>query len=206
MRYEIRILKLLFPSILFTTTDREIHLTFDDGPHPVATPAVLDILKIRGIYATFFLTGQNVREYPDIARRVKSEGHQIGNHSYIHASLFFKKKEIVQKQIQQTAEVLESIVGKHSRAFRPPYGYFNLTTLRVLEELGLTCVMWSINSKDYRSSTQASIERRVIPHITNGSILLFHDNRHTAQVLHTYLPVLLDTLIGKGFIFNTLPL
>jgi len=204
MRYDARILQLLFPSVLFTTTAKGIHLTFDDGPHPTATPAILNILRERNIRATFFFLGQNVQQYPDIAQQVAAEGHDIGNHSYTHTNLFFKDKASIQKEIIQTEEILESNIGKRTRFFRPPYGYFNLTILSVLKEIGSSCVLWNIDSKDYRLIRQSDIEHRVLPHASNGSIFLFHDNEATAQKLHMYLPDLLDTLLRKGFIFKLL--
>jgi peptidoglycan/xylan/chitin deacetylase (PgdA/CDA1 family) len=204
MRCDTRIMQVLFPSVLFTTTASGIHLTFDDGPHPTATPAVLKILKERNIRATFFFLGQNVQQYPDIARQVDAEGHQIGNHSYFHANLFFKDKASIRKEIIQAEELLELTLGKRTLYFRPPYGYFNFTILNVLKEIGSTCVLWDIDSKDYRRNGEDDMERRVIHHTSNGSILLFHDNHHTAQKLHTYLPILLDKLLGKGFIFKSL--
>jgi peptidoglycan/xylan/chitin deacetylase (PgdA/CDA1 family) len=204
MRCDDRILHLLFPSVLFTTTTAGIHLTFDDGPHPIATPAVLNILRKRNIQATFFFLGQNVQQYPDIARQVASEGHHIGNHSYTHANLFFKDEPFIRKEIIQTEEIFESILNKRAHYFRPPFGYFNLTILDVVKEIGSTCVLWDIDSKDYRLTRQLDIERRVLPHATNGSIFLFHDNDATSQKLHTYLPILLDILLGKGFVFKLL--
>jgi peptidoglycan/xylan/chitin deacetylase (PgdA/CDA1 family) len=204
MRYDARILQLLFPSVLYSTTAAGIYLTFDDGPHPTATPAVLNILRERNIRATFFFLGQNVRQYPDIARQVAAEGHHIGNHSYTHTNLFFKDKEFIRKEIIQTEDILELNLGKRTRYFRPPYGYFNLSVLNVLKEIGSTCVLWSIDSKDYRLTRQFDIERRVIPHASNGSIFLFHDNKETAQKLHSYLPFLLDTLLEQGFVFKPL--
>lgn len=204
MRYDARILQLLFPSVLYTTTAAGIHLTFDDGPHPTATPTVLNILRERNIRATFFFLGQNVQQYPDIARQVVAEGHDIGNHSYTHANLFFKDEAFIQKEIIQTEEILESSLGKRTRYFRPPYGYFNLAVLNVLKEIGSTCVLWSIDSKDYRPKRQFDMERRVIHQTSNGSIFLFHDSKDTAQKLHTYLPILLDVLLGKGLVFKPL--
>jgi peptidoglycan/xylan/chitin deacetylase (PgdA/CDA1 family) len=204
MRCDTRILQLLFPSVLFTTTAAGIHLTFDDGPHPTATPAVLNILRERNIRATFFFLGKNMQHYPDIVRQVAAEGHHIGNHSYTHANLFFKGEAFIRKEIFQTEEIVESILGKRTRYFRPPYGYLNLTILNVLKEIGSTCVLWNIDSKDYRLTRQFDIERRVIYHASNGSIFLFHDNNETAQRLHTYLPILLDILLEKKFVFKFL--
>jgi peptidoglycan/xylan/chitin deacetylase (PgdA/CDA1 family) len=120
--------------------------------------------------------------------------------------MFFKKRNWIQKEIQRTEEILESTVGKHSRGFRPPYGCFDFTTLKVIAESGLKCVLWNADSKDYKPGTAASIERRILRHTQNGSILLFHNNHHTEDRLQIYLPAILDTLLGNGFIFNTLPL
>jgi peptidoglycan/xylan/chitin deacetylase (PgdA/CDA1 family) len=120
--------------------------------------------------------------------------------------MFLKKKSWVQKEIQQTEEILESTVGKHSCGFRPPYGCFDFRTLKVIAESGLKCVLWNTDSKDWKSGTAASVEHRIIRSTQNGSILLFHNNKHTENRLQIYLPAILDTLLGKGFIFNTLPL
>ncbi len=204
MRCDARILQLLFPSVLFTTTAAGIHLTFDDGPHPTATLKVLNILRARNIRATFFFLGENVKQYPDIARQAAAEGHVIGNHSYTHTNLFFKNEAFVRKEIFQTEEILESSIGRRTRYFRPPYGYFNLTILNVLKEIESSCVLWDIDSKDYRLTKQIDIERRVIGPTSNGSILLFHDNEETAQKLQSYLPFLLDTLLGRSFVFKQL--
>jgi peptidoglycan-N-acetylglucosamine deacetylase len=205
MKCDTRILQLLFPSVLFTTTVSGIHLTFDDGPHPVATPAVLKILKARDIRSTFFLLGQNVRQYPEIAQQIVAEGHQIGNHSYTHTNLFFKNEQFVQKEIIRTEEVFASILGKHSQYFRPPYGYFNIKILNLLKKRGSTCVLWCANSKDFSPKKHSGIERRIVRQTGNGSILLFHDNMHTAQTVTNYLPKILDTLLAKRFVFKELP-
>ena len=92
MRLDIQILKKLFPSILFNKSEN-VHLTFDDGPHPVATPIILQELANRNIRATFFLLGQNVQKFPDLARQIQAQGHQIGNHSFSHTNLLFQKKD-----------------------------------------------------------------------------------------------------------------
>jgi peptidoglycan-N-acetylglucosamine deacetylase len=206
MRKDFRILKRFFPSILCSTKDESIHLTFDDGPHPIATPLVLKYLKANDIQATFFLLGRNAEHLPDLVRQIQTEGHQIGNHSLTHQNLFFKKKASIRDEILGAKEILETIIGTHSHYFRPPYGYFNWITLEVLRELGLTGVLWDVDSKDYKLNSVSDISHRVIPNATNGSILLFHDNNLTSQKIQTYLPNLLDTLLNNGFNFKTLPI
>ena len=206
MRWHIQVLKKCFPSILFETKDESIHLTFDDGPHPIATPIILQELKKRNIRATFFLLGQNAQKFPDLVRQIHTEGHQIGNHSFTHANPIFKNKAFLHDEIQRTREILEKIIGSHSQYFRPPYGYFNWTILNVLHKMELTCALWTVDSKDYRLNSVADILHRVMPNTTNGSILLFHDNDEISQRVKIYLPNLLDTLIDKGFNFKTLPI
>jgi peptidoglycan-N-acetylglucosamine deacetylase len=206
MRWDIHTLKRLFPSVLFNTKNESIHLTFDDGPHPVATTLILQELKTHNIKATFFLLGQNAQKFPDLVHRIHAEGHQIGNHSFTHKSLLFKNKTFLRDEILRTKEILETIIGTHSKYFRPPYGYFNWTILDVLRKLELTCTLWDVDSKDYKLNSVTNISDRVIPNTSNGSILLFHDNINTSAKVQTYLPALLDTLLNKGFNIKTLPL
>lgn len=206
MRLDIQILKKLFPSILFNITDENIHLTFDDGPHPIATPIILEELKARNIKATFFLLGQNVLKFPDLVRQIHTEGHQIGNHSFSHSNLLFKKKAFLIDEILRTNEILEKTTGMYPKYFRPPFGYFDLKIMKMLRKQCLTSVLWDVDSKDYKLNSTTDILHLVMPNTSNGSILLFHDNELTAKKITTYLPVVLDVLLKKKFIFETLPI
>ena len=205
MSVEINILKGLFPSILFSTGEG-VHLTFDDGPHPIATPKVLQILKSRNIKASFFLLGQNVQKFPDLVHQIHADGHLLGNHSFTHSNLLFKNKDFVRSEVRQTKAKLEEIIGTHSQYFRPPYGYFDFTTLAVLRDLKLTCVLWNIDSNDYKNKTHVNISNRVVRKTKNGSIILLHDNTATSTIITEYLPKMLDVLLQKDFIFKTLPI
>jgi peptidoglycan-N-acetylglucosamine deacetylase len=204
MRLDIQILKILFPSVLFQT-HHDIHLTFDDGPHPLATPLVLHELKKYNIKATFFLVGQNAKNYPDLVQQIHTEGHQIANHSFTHSNLLFRKRAFVYDEINKTKNTLDEIIGKHSHYFRPPYGYFDFTTLNVLRELNLLCVLWNIDSLDYSLHSETDIARRIVQKTSNGTILLCHDNNLTSQKVEKFLPAFLDTMLTKGFKFKTLP-
>jgi peptidoglycan/xylan/chitin deacetylase (PgdA/CDA1 family) len=205
MRVEINILKRCFPSIL-VSTEEGVHLTFDDGPHPVATPKVLQILKSRNLKASFFLLGQNAQKYPDLVSQIHADGHLIGNHSFTHTNLLFKNKSFVRTEVLQTKQKLEELIGTHSHYFRPPYGYFDFSTLTVLRELKLSCVLWNIDSKDYKYTSHVNISNRVIRKTKNGSIILLHDNIETSTMIAEYLPKMLDVLLQQDFIFKTLPI
>jgi peptidoglycan/xylan/chitin deacetylase (PgdA/CDA1 family) len=206
MRYDANIIQSLFPSILLKTRSNGIHLTFDDGPHPEATAKVLTILRKRNIFATFFLLGQSVQQYPEIAQQIIAEGHSCANHSYSHANLLLKNSHFIKREILQTEEILEQKLNMQSKFFRPPYGMFNFGLLKVLQEYRLTCVLWSHDSKDYRINTTKKIEKRIVNKLTDGSILLFHDNDYTVTKIEKYLPPILDLLLEKGFVFNKLTL
>jgi peptidoglycan/xylan/chitin deacetylase (PgdA/CDA1 family) len=204
MRCDIQIIKKFFPEILFYSDDESIHLTFDDGPHPIATPFILQELKRRGIKATFFLLGQNVQKFPDLVRQIHEDGHQIGNHSLSHTNLLLKSKKCVQAEILGASTILQKTIGAHSSFFRPPYGYFDWRTMNVLRFLGMTCVLWNVDSKDYKLKSAVDISRRVIMKTGKGSILLFHDNDLTSHKIQTYLPAFLDASLHNRFIFKTL--
>jgi peptidoglycan-N-acetylglucosamine deacetylase len=197
------VLKRIFPSVIVRTNSQKLHLTFDDGPHPVSTPIVLDILKKYNLYATFFLLGKNVFDYPDLAKQIKLNGHQIGNHSYSHNNLLFESSNSVSDEIQQAEDIIISTVNERTRYFRPPYGYFDWTTLRVLEENKMKCVLWSDDSKDYKMKPH-NIYNRVLNGATQGSIILFHDNDNTSNIIYDYLPATIEALITKGYSFDTL--
>ncbi|MBF8296260.1 MAG: cda1 [Bacteroidetes bacterium] len=170
----------LFPSILWRTNERSIHITFDDGPHPAATRTVLKILNSRGIRATFFLVGRNVQLYPEITREIILGGHSIGNHTQTHQVMFLKSAEVQRVEIQTANDVIGEFLDSKPRFFRPPYGYFDLRTLSIAKTEGQRVVMWNIDSRDFSTPRPVSIVRSVTKSVTPGSILLFHDNASTA--------------------------
>ncbi len=196
--------KALFPSILWKTNRPAIHLTLDDGPHPIATPKALEILRTRGIKATFFLVGKNVQEYPEIVRQILEGGHSIGNHTYEHPSLFFRPKKFQWEEIQKTSDCIQKITGKKPDLFRPPYGYFDFTTLKAAKSSGHHLVMWSIDSLDFKNLPAESIAQKVTSKAKAGSILLFHDNHLTESRITSVLPMVIDGLEKRGFQFEPL--
>ncbi|MGB2867178.1 MAG: polysaccharide deacetylase family protein [Bacteroidota bacterium] len=204
MRYSTWPIRILFPSVLCRTTSPGIHLTFDDGPHPVATPQVLNILREHKVKATFFLTGEKAQQYPDLVRRIRDEQHAIGNHGYSHENLFLKSGAFVRREIEMTSSLIRSLVGTTTRLFRPPFGSFDLRTLRIARDLDHRVVLWSYDSRDFEAGGKKGELELVPATLTPGSIVLLHDNGSTAQSISGYLPRLVESLQERGTTFSPL--
>jgi peptidoglycan/xylan/chitin deacetylase (PgdA/CDA1 family) len=197
--------QVLFPSVLWRTDGQSIHLTFDDGPHPVATPKVLDVLRNRKVRATFFLVGTHVAQYPELAQRIVQEGHSIGNHTYSHPVLFLKAKTLQANEIGEADKLIADLVGVRPLCFRPPYGYFDHNTLGVAREMIHKVVMWDVDSRDFDNHPNSAVVEKVGRKATHGSIVLFHDNHSTEGKIDSLLDGTLDRLQERGFHFSPLP-
>ena len=157
-----------------------IALTFDDGPDPTTTPQALSILKKYNAKATFFMVGKNVNAYPDIAKQVRKEGHQIGNHTWNHPQLAIQKATGVQTKIM-----------------RPPYGAINSAIQYGVDQ---SYIMWDVDSLDWKSHNTTAILNEVKKAVKPGSIILMHDIHQTTI---DALPALLDYLKAQGYTFVT---
>lgn len=179
--------------------DTSVYLTFDDGPHPVSTPAVLAELKKRKLRASFFLTGSSSLQYPELVGEIKRAGHTIGNHAYDHRLMLFKSVHTIREQIMKTADTIERIVGFKTRMFRPPFGYFGPTAYRLAKETGHLLVLWDVDSADYEQRDPAEIAQRTSDRTRPGSIILFHDNESTKATIVEILDRYLDSVQSKEF-------
>ena len=150
-------------------------LTFDDGPDPDITPAVLDSLDALGARGSFFMVGENVLRHPGTARMVYERGHLIGNHSMTHPKMFLMRKSEVEKEIDSAQKAIIDTTGVKPGLFRPPYGIFDFTCASVVKEHELTMVLWTALSGDYANKLPEEIERTIAPYIRPGSIVVFHD-------------------------------
>ena len=179
-----------------------IAMTFDDGPHPRNTPKLLDILKQRNIKATFFLVGENIREYPNIVRRILAEGHEIGNHTFKHPiNMTRLSDEQARKEIADTAKALEEIAGYHCHLYRPPGGNTNAEQTKwVHDDFGYLTILWSVDPNDWKKPGVSVVQRRLISGAHPGAIMLSHDI-HAPTI--EAVPLVLDTLLAKGYQFVT---
>src|SRR4051812_12271847 len=127
---------------------KSVALTFDDGPNPDATPAILDALKARGVRATFFVLGRHAEQWPDLVKRVADEGHAIGNHGYFHRKLHFKSPGYVRSDLTLGAQAIERASGYRPRFFRAPHGFRSPWVTSIARSLGQRTVGWSFGVWD----------------------------------------------------------
>lgn len=195
---------LLFPSLVWRMPSKKIFLTFDDGPHDSATPAVLDVLKAHRIPATFFLTGSNIAGREDIVRRIDAEGHAIGIHAYRHSRILAFSKEKTVAEIRQTHGILSSLVHQKIRLFRPPFGFFSWNTVLAAKELGFALIMWSCLTGDFRNRSAEKIVKTSLHKLRKGSILVFHDNDITQNKIAGILERTIGGIQQQGWEFGAI--
>lgn len=179
-----------------------IALTFDDGPHPVHTPEILDILKEYGVHATFFVIGQNAEYYPELIRRELAEGHEIGNHTYSHPHVSKITTDQLLNEILDTEDVLLSVCGYQPRLFRPPEGCYSEVIGNLLVRMDYVPVIWSVDTLDWKRPAASAIENRILGHVKSGDIILCHDyvtKSNTPAALRKVIPALLE----EGYEFVT---
>jgi peptidoglycan/xylan/chitin deacetylase (PgdA/CDA1 family) len=193
-----------------------IALTFDDGPNPSVTPALLDLLDGAGCRATFFLIGRFVGECPALAREISTRGHLLGNHTHTHPNLIWLSPQKIGEELQRSQEAIRYATGCAPRWMRPPYGFRGPQLGRVLRRFGLRGpVMWTVSAHDWVAQSPARLVRR-LQSVRGGDIVLLHDGDHrrlggdreqTLRALAHWLPrwrdaglhcVTLDHLFAAG--------
>jgi peptidoglycan/xylan/chitin deacetylase (PgdA/CDA1 family) len=157
----------------------QIALTFDDGPHPVYTPQLLDLLQSHQIKATFFILGQKAEQYPELVRRMHHEGHQIGIHNYTHRSNWFISPwSLRNAHIERSASIIESITGERPHYYRPPWGILSIFDFLVLRSYAI--VLWTVIAGDWkREVSKKKLKQRLLRRISDGSIIVLHDSGQT---------------------------
>jgi len=160
----------------------KIALTFDDGPHAVTTPLLIETLKGSDTAATFFLVGKHIESHPEIARALLEAGHEIGNHTYSHASLSFLTSRQVRDEISRAEKAIEDLTGTSSHVLRPPNGFFSRRVLDIAEKMGYRVVIGDVYPRDPHRPGAGKIIARVIKRTQNGSIIILHDGGNTRRV------------------------
>jgi len=183
----------------------QVAITFDDGPDPEWTPKVLDILKTYNVKAAFFLVGVNAEHYPGLVRRIVQEGHEIGNHTYYHPNLAVCWPEHVRVELNATQLLIETITGRSTTLFRPPYAadtspsrLSELLPLKIAQDLGYLNVLENIDPQDWAKPGADLIVQRVKQQRRDGSIILLHDAGGDRSQTVAALPRILDYLRTRG--------
>ena len=153
-----------------------VALTFDDGPSARYTPKILDILKEKRTPAAFFMVGRHVEKYPEVARRVFAEGHDVGNHTFSHRDLVPATRKTIIKEVEKTDKAIMEVIGVRTRLFRPPRGIMSNAVRKLLVDMGYTITLWTVSAVDWRGVAPKAMVRRVVRHIRKGGVILFHDS------------------------------
>ena len=178
------------------TEKKQIAITFDDGPHPVLTPRILEILAKYNIPATFFMVGQNVLNYPDAARAVIEAGHEVGNHTFTHPHLAGLNEHAIMDEIGKCEDALEELCEYRPHLLRTPQGALTPSLERCLLDDDYILVLWSLDTRDWENKSTAHVVRTVLEKVQAGDIILMHDfighNSKTPEALEKIIPVLLS--------------
>jgi peptidoglycan/xylan/chitin deacetylase (PgdA/CDA1 family) len=185
-----------------------VALTFDDGPHPDGTPAVLDALAGLGWRATFFLLGSQARRYPDVARAVVAAGHEVGLHGDAHRNHLGRPAGWVRRDLARGLASVEEATGVRPRWFRPPYGVLSGGSLRATRALGLRPVLWSAWGRDWEAPGADAVVATLRRGLREGGTLLLHDSDCTStpgswRSTAAALPLLAAELDRRGLAVRT---
>src|SRR5881396_606110 len=185
--------------------EHQVAITFDDGPDPQWTPKILDILKTANAKAAFFLVGVNAEKYPGLVRRIVNEGHEIGNHTYYHPNLALAWPEHVRLELNATQLLIETITGRATTLFRPPYAadtqpsqMSELMPLQIAQDLSYLVVLENIDPQDWAKPGADIILQRIKQQRRDGSIILLHDAGGDRSQTVAALPRILDWLHTRG--------
>jgi len=184
-------------------TRPEVALTFDDGPHPVFTPRLLDLLRDLGVPATFFCVGICAAAYPELVARTVQAGHLVGNHTWSHPYLPDLTRDEVLRQVDATGEVLGNATGAVPALVRPPYGSRTPEVLRWFAGQDLTTVLWDVDARDWAGPGTEAIVHTVTTSATAGSIVLMHDAGGDRTQTLAAVPRVVASLRKRGYRFVT---
>jgi len=181
---------------------RRVALTFDDGPDPEGTPRLLELLARRGIRATFFLIGERAARYPDLARAIAADGHEIGNHTWRHRNAWFLGPAATAREVLEGVRILADLTGRAPVLYRPPWGIVNAPALVVARRAGLTTVLWSVQPEGLRPRSPAEQLRHCAHRLHDGAIVDLHEAPGlpgAPERLLALMPGLLDLLADRGY-------
>lgn len=189
------------------TTEKVVALTFDDGPHPTFTPALLKLLDRYHVKATFFMVGKLIEKYPQVAKAVAKSGHAIANHTYSHPrNIEALPPWKIAQEIDKCEAAIERVTGQRPHLFRPPKGLVNGTVLTVASDKDYKTILWSVCADHHDAPTPELMAKRVLDRISPGGIVLAHDGSQAFRWKDVAATrIIIETLLKRGYRFVTIP-
>ncbi|MCG8400841.1 MAG: polysaccharide deacetylase family protein [Firmicutes bacterium] len=201
------IISLMFTSGWNFPPPGRVLLTFDDGPHPVYTPQVLQVLQNNGVKAVFFVVGSEIERYPDLLAEINRHGHLIGNHTYTHRDITSLTPGELREEINRTGQLITDITGQQPIYFRPPRGRIAAESLATIQQMNLVTVMWDAGLERRGVTDSAKLVNSLRKRIRHepDPVLLLHDGdlsgRHDRTPTVKALPLLINELQARGYGF-----
>ena len=192
------IIKKLFKDFYWNTSNGKILLSFDDGPTTELTEKILNILSQNKIKAVFFCVGNNAKNSQSLVKDILAEGHLIGNHTFNHKRLTkISNKETIE-EIDSFNNLMKEKFDYDVKYFRPPHGRFTFSTSKILKGKNLKCVMWSLLTQDYKNDFE-TVKFAVKNYLNNNSIVVFHDNNKSKDIIPDSIKFVIDASAKHGF-------
>jgi peptidoglycan-N-acetylglucosamine deacetylase len=189
------------------TNRKVVALTYDDGPHPVYTPQLLNILDKYNVKATFFMIGREMDKHPEIVKDAVRRGHVIANHTYTHPSDIEADTDAqVIRELELCEETIEKLTGHRAHLFRPPKGLIDGAVFTIAAEEGYRTILWTVCADHHDAPTPELMAQRVLKHIRPGGIILAHDGTFQSRWMDVAAtPLIIEGLRKKGYRFVTIP-
>lgn len=191
------------PYFCVNTIEKVVALTFDDGPNPEGTPAILDLLERYNIKATFFVIGKRVKKYPELTQKIWKSGHQVGNHTWSHSIMIFKSASLIRQEIKKTDKLLRKLGYTEEIFFRPPCGMHLSTGVHQLKKMNKKDILFDAIGWDWISPGVDQIVSNVVTAVGPGSIILLHDGVGNQQETVVAAEKIIKQLQEEGYRFVT---
>jgi len=187
-----------------TTSEKVVALTYDDGPNPPYTDQILATLRTKKVPATFFVLGKNLEQHPEYMKKIIDGGHEVGNHSWSHQLLIFKRPSTVRQEIEKTDNLIRSLGYNKEILFRAPYGTGFIILPWILSSMHKKQISFDVIARDWNSKNVDTIVQRVISNVKPGSIILLHDGGGDRSKTVKACKKIIDALHNQGYRFATI--
>jgi peptidoglycan/xylan/chitin deacetylase (PgdA/CDA1 family) len=185
--------------------DRHLHLTFDDGPHPDTTPALLDLLDEESAKATFFVLGKKIHRYPGLVAEIVKRGHTVGNHSFSHSIMPMMTTKRIESEIADTNDLIKEETGQEPVLFRPPFGLMDDRASWLLQERLMTTVYWGAVSEDWMGIGEKRVIGRTMQRLSHGALIVLHEGKSIAKQTLVATREIIQQSRSHGYSFRALP-